>query len=213
MSNIKFFSFIILSFTLFLAVDCEGPEVCTKEYKFEFPVTITPVLDTFQVGDTIWVNLEFDNSNILDLNSGNFLDLQDFEFQFEMIFEKFDTIGPVNAFDYFNHQALIGDIFIQNIESFNELIMILDKTDSERKISYFLIPQQVGNYVMAFTSILNGDEVTLQNQNCTETIKLSFSTNGNVENNFDFYKTNSTNTKITLEEFQESGAFAFKVLE
>jgi hypothetical protein len=42
---------------LLLAAGCK--KRCSREYGFEFPVSISPVREAYHVGDTLWVDIHF----------------------------------------------------------------------------------------------------------------------------------------------------------
>ncbi len=81
---------------------CRKPQKCVREYEFNFPATITPVLDSFSIGDTIWYEVEFNNF-IEDEITGEQVDITNLDLtHFEFYIERFDTI----------HLTYIGNNFI-----------------------------------------------------------------------------------------------------
>ena len=58
--------------------ECEGKTRLT--FEFDIPYTITPMQDTFSVGDTIWMEFDFSNQ-MYNKNNGKTYTVNDFEFK------------------------------------------------------------------------------------------------------------------------------------
>lgn len=209
----KLFFPLTLIFTICIAADCERQNSCSKEYKFVFSVSLAPELDTFHIGDTIWINFEYNNNALADLSSGNTISANDFEFYFEMYLGRFDSISVNDGLDYFEYSTITGNISRQYFTGISLLNFDFEENAYERKLQFYLIPNLSGNYLIGFESILNSTEVEFIDPICQESLDISFKLNDGINNNFEFYKENSIDTLITPEGFQEGGLFAFSVVD
>lgn len=196
-----------------MAVDCERQDICTKEYSFDFPISIESSLDTFQTGDTIWITMEYDNNNLLDLNTGEYFAAGDFEFFIEMLITTFTPQSHEDGIDFFNYGTTAGELNRQYLVGISELTLDFQMSNSDRILIAYFIPQQPGNYSMVFTTILNHDEVSFLDLQCKETMNITFNLNNGADNNFEFYQTNSNDTIVTLESFKAVGGYAFTVID
>lgn len=196
-----------------MAVDCEGPKSCEIDYHFDFPVNLSPASNTYQVGDTIWVNIEYDNTDLLEHHSGEIISANEFDFIFEMLFENFTLDNTEDGFEKIHFGATQGMVSLYNYDNFNTLILDFEKSESIRYITYYLVPQQPGNFLIGFSSVLNQFEVTFLDEMCKETLEITFKVNEGENNNFQFYLDNSNNDIITAESYKDIGGFSFTVIE
>ncbi len=100
-------SILLISSTACTKKECEG---LGDEYLFELPVTLSPAVDTFQVGDTITIISEFSHK-ITDINSGNEYVLDNFDFWPAISIGHIDTIPVSPAANSFNILVEIADEF------------------------------------------------------------------------------------------------------
>ena len=71
------FGFIIIS-------SCERPEInirkCERNFQFSLPITITPQKDTFEIGDTFFIEYKTP-TKMYNLQEHNYIELKDFGFK------------------------------------------------------------------------------------------------------------------------------------
>ena len=81
--------------------ECEGKTRLT--FEFDIPYTITPMQDTFSVGDTIWMEFAFSNQ-MYNKNNGKTYTVNDFEFKmYSDISDLYtNTVRPTNDFTMVN---------------------------------------------------------------------------------------------------------------
>ncbi len=65
------------------------PKDCEQHFAFEFPMSVTPQ-DTFNIGDTIWHEMLLPQK-LLDKNSGEYVDMKDFNLYFEIAVSRWDS--------------------------------------------------------------------------------------------------------------------------
>lgn len=98
--KINYLLLIILAW-IFLAGTCDKDcKDSLGRYEFVLPVTVTPAIDTFHIGDTIYVSSEFSNSVYERVSDKEYL-LDSFRFYPLTRIIKIDTTKGVDALNYF----------------------------------------------------------------------------------------------------------------
>ena len=108
MKNIIFLSLV----TLCLLVSCnpfKDSNNCERDYLFAIPVTLSPAIDTFSIGDTIQISMSFPKK-MEDQNSGERFDMSSFPFNTEIILAKIDQNPAKSADAIVEYQAIQGTI-------------------------------------------------------------------------------------------------------
>ena len=84
--------------------ECEGKTRLT--FEFDIPYTITPMQDTFSVGDTIWMEFAFSNQ-MYNKNNGKTYTVNNFEFKmYGYILDlKTNIVMPTNDFTMLNKDS------------------------------------------------------------------------------------------------------------
>ena len=85
---------------------------CERDYSFSIPVSLTPALDTFNVGDTIHISIEF-SPEMEDQNSGEFFDLIDYPFNTDIGLAKVDE-----------NPAACGNTLVSYVEGRGDLKLV-----------------------------------------------------------------------------------------
>ena len=83
---------LILAFPLLFLltfVSCGKNNDCEREYLYEIPFTVT-ANDTLKTNDTIWLESKLP-LQLIDLNEGQTLSLEDIDFGIEVLFGKLDS--------------------------------------------------------------------------------------------------------------------------
>ena len=154
------------------------PQPCTKDYAFEFPVSVTP-RDTFIVGDTIWWEVDIPNE-ILDRNSGAYIDITNFELFFEFSTEKLDSTIPITG-NGVNHLFVFVEDKGQMVQRTSGLsyAYLLTTSIQEKHLRIGCIPTESGTYNGGFAFPIlyhekdagfNNDHLEISDPNCRETI-------------------------------------------
>lgn len=120
---------IILIFScLLLSVSCKKKKKCSRSYELEHPVSVYPVQDSYNVGDTIWFEMNF--SDVFDaVFTNNFtgdkenqsIQLKDFDFHRNILFFLRLNDGTVNlnsqdtdSWQYFTPVLVTGTVIYEH---------------------------------------------------------------------------------------------------
>jgi len=78
---------ILILSCLLLSVSCKKKKKCSRSYKLEHPVSVYPVKDSYDVGDTIWFEMNFPDvfnatviNNFTGTEENQSIQLKDFDF-------------------------------------------------------------------------------------------------------------------------------------
>ncbi len=207
--------FLILSVLLLISASCKKNKDCRRNYNLQFHTTISPNSHEINLGDSVWIELTFTPSGILDLNSNELIDSKDFDFLLQLLIMEFDSTSYADALSSFEFGANKGDIQIQPLVTVNVLNLSPIQEDQQMAVSFFAKPSKTGNYLFAFaTQYIWNDPVEFIDSNCKEFLELSFNTNGGDNKyNYEFYISNSNDVNTTEEGFNRTGGFAFTVVE
>ena len=207
---------------LFLLQSCVG-KGCHKEYAFNFPMTVTPQ-DTFSIGDTIWYEMNLPNE-ILDRNSGEYIDFTDFKLYFTFDIETvdsttyvqsaqldFDIVTDIGQFELVTNTFIYADIYTKSI--------------NEKHFRFGLIPKKSATYTSGinfpgyYFDLEDNSELNLAHPECSE-VMITESTrrinNGAVNYHMvdGFFKyDNYDSTRYdygTYDHYSNKGGYAFHV--
>ena len=89
-------------------IGCLGSNSCHNYYSFEFPTKVSSQ-DTFYLRDTIWCTMDLPNQ-LLDRNSGNYIDFSNYELYYSVSISKIDTNIVYDAMSLFKIQELEGRV-------------------------------------------------------------------------------------------------------
>lgn len=128
---------------------CFTSNTCYNYYSFEFPMTISPSQDTFHIGDTIWCEMNLPNE-ILDKNSGEYIDFTDYELFYTLSMDRVDTNTllhtPILDFDLYAETGRID----QDVNTFVYTYTYF-KTINEKTFKIGLIPKQKGTFCLGYS--------------------------------------------------------------
>ncbi len=134
---------IVVLFTITLFTNCVKPDGCYREYKLLFPATVSPSLDTFNIGDTIWYEVKIDDV-MEDHNTGEQINTTSLDLlYFNFYFQRFDTIHYDQHGSDFEYFASNGEL--QRTASGGNLIL----KQPERLFKMFILPKKKGGYVIS----------------------------------------------------------------
>lgn len=197
-----------------LTTSCQK-EKCTSGplvsyYDFELPVKLTPVLDTFNIGDTILVEQKF-SDQIRDLNSELVINLSSVELN-TIRFAISDLLKPNDFTPKQNLFAVIGNI---NPTGLGGEVLLEYKHEQNLFENKFGIQiTQSGLYNMSFGPV-SQYKFRINTTKCpTEEISnLYYILNNRGDNNFHMMKDGNDTIafNLTKEEFDKSGGYCFYV--
>ena len=204
---------IIFILFLFLACFSSCEKECRKEYHFEIPIEISPAKSTYQIGDTINVSFIYDLNDMMDLNSGETIEVSEFDIVHDFSFTRFDSVSLEDAIDYIDYSSLKGELGRQQLVGLSILNLNPVTVNSKREMEFYFIPKEVGNYSLEFSSFYDVSleaYFLLKDRNCDEYLRVSWATNDKLDSNFqlyDEYRDDGTG----LEGYTRQGGFSFKV--
>ena len=208
-----FFFLLIVIFQDCGSCDLTPPE-CQRVYDFEIPFTISPALDSFHIGDTLFIESILGNL-LQDKTTGEEINVTNFEFKLITGFYRIDTLGyDRNVNENVGIINYNGEYKIVPLYNGVSSVRIIYETQNTNK--YFkagLIPKKKGIFHIGFT-VFSTDlqDVNLSGNECSESIDLSINMNNGSDNNF-YLEEYNLNTKPTEEVFKRAGAYNFVVIE
>lgn len=157
-------------FLFLLVLACGSKNRCYINYGFQFPLSVT-LQDTFSIGDTIWYEMNLTNQ-LLDENSGNYIDLTDYELFFGLTIGKIDTDFIHDVNHQFKIHAEKGSVTRETNHFIYTYLHF--KSINEKHFKVGLIPQKKGCYSTAvnlpsiFVYKEEKDELNITNTKCWE---------------------------------------------
>lgn len=212
---------VLLVFTSCGLFECEN-EVAGR-YQFELPVRISPALDTFHIGDTIYIESIF-SKEVFERQTQKNFPLEDFSFYPGTHIYKLDTspyyYGALEFFDYiickecdYNEGEFIeGGVNLSGQYTY----------DGEKYyLELLLIPQKVGLFMLRQGSGLYpaGSRQTFPGQCGKDNISAVMNVNNGADNNKDFVKESLDPAIIQIvldpvnNRFADTGSYCFYVVE
>lgn len=116
---------------------------CNRYYTFEYPISIYPVNDTINIGDTLWVEIDIDNL-IEDKETSEMIDISDLDLHFMMLNYRYELDYPNNSLSDFDILIMDGNHQLSSTRSF---LAFDDK--AEKKFKLALIPKVSGGQAIA----------------------------------------------------------------
>lgn len=107
MNRVLYYSFACTLMCIYLCAGCKDKN-CPEYLRYKIPLTLSPAQDTFQLGDTIWVELDFDHT-LTDVNGGVTNTFSNYNFRFEWQCEKINmTPLEGHTVDYLFFVGILG---------------------------------------------------------------------------------------------------------
>ena len=119
-----------------------GSKDCEKHFAFEFPMSVTP-RDTFDIGDTIWHEMQLPEK-LLDKNSGEHIDIKDFNLYFEIAVSRWDSNTIVEGTLNFDIIQDIGTV-TQGTNIFTFTYIEFESL-ANKYFRYGLVPKVAGKF-------------------------------------------------------------------
>jgi len=189
---------------------------CRIDYNFEIPVTTSPTQGPVYVGDTIFISLEYDLENILDLSENKNVEIRDnidtdAERSF-VISSLSDTILATNGISNFELINISGN----TSRSGGSYYFTFEKINNNiKQVKFALISDKPGKYLIGFSATeLDRFDRDLTQSKCKDYFDITFTTNNNLYNYFELYEGSYSQVSLDIkfEDFQ-SGNFVFEVLD
>ncbi len=220
----KYINGLLLIIILIAVKSCKDP-ICKNRvgpYQFEMPVSLTPRLDTFHIGDTIHISSIF-NKNIYERESQDSFLLDDFLFYPSTTLLRIDTTpftrNDIEDFDLIVPSEYSYSLFVVSDE-LSRLSGQYNNEGDQYSLEYKLIPKKEGLYMFSQISHINP-----QNENqdfrgrCTGFQSEGFFSLNNKEHNNMSLLLNSPDPYMHTfsdnqgESFYDSGGYCFYVVE
>ena len=119
---------------------------CFKNFEFHFPATITQG-DTFDIGDTLWMEMDLPNV-MIDHQTGEWIDLSEFDLYFSFSIEKRDTFYVNNYIDNFELIESFGSFYQEGTGLFKATYATF-KSKINKKFNLGIIPNKRGVYLLS----------------------------------------------------------------
>ncbi len=205
---------IIAGLIIGLAVFCSSckDKNCPDYLQYQIPYTATLPQDTFQIGDTIWMEMNFADQ-LTDVRGNIQNTFKNFDFRLELQCDKMDIDPPqAKAVSYMDAIAIAGEIVPQGI-SYYDIIPLYQGNRYIFKIAVVLKEQ--GMFVCAINPFSSNANPFELNGNCNHSpLNISSKVNGGdpIANNYHLLKNSPVEVyrNMTLEEFGQN-SFCFVV--
>ena len=207
-------SFLLTIVVILQYSSCKQDEYCEQEYTFSIPNTISPALDTFHVGDTLWFTSMI-SVEMVEKNTGESYDVNNLNFPIAIRFTRLDTeefVHSINAFDYYN---IVGGIRVDmGLTTHTALLQYERLEDDTRKCYASIICKEIGDFELGTANLTEDFEnINLTSSDCIEDIFLHYSMNGDTSDNH-FYLLSDRPRPVADEAgFKQNGGYAFAVIE
>ena len=184
----------------------------------QVPYTASPIIDTFQLGDTIWIEMDF-SDHLTDLHGGITNTFSNFNFKLRFECDRFDINSPQGkAVSFMDAFPSVGEVVsivlpISDVSYFE--ILPLYEAHMYRFKSAFVLKQQ-GSFLCGITPLSDDLAEPFKISGKCDDLPLyviSKVNNGDsMENNYHLLKSSKVPVyrDVTLERFGE-GLFCFVV--
>ncbi len=221
--KIKNIYFILLGVVLLFALTgCPGEGAgCPSSYRFKIPAQVFPQKDTFKIGDTLTMVSEF-SDRVYELETEREYLLENFDFWMVTNLRKIDSVQTIDGFT--PNELIIDSVYLNTERSY---------FNNAANVYYYYLNYKYENnkYVLHCKVVLK--EVGLYRFMIGSTMSLAFPSqdfpgkecpkrdnegimyvNERENNNYELLQyAKDENKDIKLEKFNNSGSFAFVVVE
>lgn len=212
----RIFSFLTSSFFVLVYSSCKDKN-CPDFLFYQVPYTLTPAKDTFNLGDTLWVEMDFPEE-MTDVNGGIKNVFHNYDFRIELACDKMDIDPPMaKTTDYLRFHKVIGQSTVVNLPgagvSGYKILPVFQ--DDRYRFKCGLITQKKGLFFIGLTPVdpdENGNDFQIDGQ-CDHT-SLSIGTKlVGAEGNFHLlqYGLNSAYRILPKDRFEMFGSYCFVV--
>ncbi|HHB78097.1 MAG TPA: hypothetical protein ENK85_02545 [Saprospiraceae bacterium] len=221
MMKYLFSIFVLITFNMSCtSCDSISPvEKCSRDFLFSIPVTLSPALDTFRIGDTILVEMNFP-IEMEDVNSGDTINMADFPFNTELALVKIDTNPSTNGNNIVEYFCFEGQLNIQPLTGGGQAVQIqFAKDTTSFSFACKILLKKKGVFAIGYGSyFLDEFDGELEIGCRTSSVDISYPLT--IKNGTDSYNyhliqqsPNPNISKITQETFDKYGEYAFVVIE
>jgi hypothetical protein len=207
----KFHKICIVAISILLVSGCFlSTDDCFKEYDLAIEVTLSPALDTFDVGDTIWISSRIP-TELTNSITGEAVDVTDVNFPVDFTIDQVDTMDFAPSEKDFSYIQRTGELFFQELSAFTSIRLFYKDSIDGQYIHFGIVPLEPAIYLLAF-SVSNPDLNEIVFSDCSEKKRLRFTTNDNIDNNY-YYIEQSNNPWVSVSEegYYSWGRYAFLV--
>lgn len=187
---------------------------CERVYDFEIPFSLSPEIDTFNLGDTIWIESNFDIL-LPDRSTGKKINIDNFDFKIKTGFSRIDTLGYDSSIDNFEVINFKGRYDVKNLGANLSIIKVEYQNEIQfRSLKVGIVLKKKGIFQTSFTNISTDleENINLTETNCTQKIRLSYKMNDGEDNNY-YLEQYDLNKIPSLEDFRRTGAYNFVIIE
>jgi len=162
-NTLLFFIFSLSFLTVFNSCNKKECRIGNPFYQFDIPVTLTPALDTFNIGDTITINSSFSDF-IQEINTGTSFILADYSFEPYVQIYLLDSVSTLTE-SYISNNF---EVIISPQYSFNLFVWPDGRTNlageysyqnSTYSLEYKLIAKKPGGYYFSQSAILGSEQL------------------------------------------------------
>ncbi len=215
----KIFIVIIISIPagLWITSSSSCNKGCPDRLFYRIPYEVYPMRDTFAVGDTLWVELNFSKDMTDEI--GNIKNsFPNFDFQINAGCERIDIDPPLaHTLDFLSIHTLIGSDSSANLPvsgvSYYRLVPVYSLENYTFKC--FFIVKEKGLFSFGLGSTASTEENPLQFNGVCDNIPIQFGSHlaNDSENNYHIlqWATNPAYHRIDAQRFRDYGGYCFVV--
>jgi hypothetical protein len=192
---------------------------CNQTYVFSIPFTIFPAKDTFQIGDTLWLESIIPDE-LTDKLTGKSIPVRNFDFKIESFILRMDTLVQApdgkmlqpSASNDFSYLMNYGEFQIKDFSIFSVIKAHYEQENNNQKLRIGIIPIKRGLFEIEFNNLTDDlTNVNLTDGDCYENLELSYQMNENEEDNNYHLLLDSPGQITSPEGFKQFGGYAFWV--
>lgn len=210
---------IFLFFSILSTVpscNCKN-EDCVKNYAIQLQFNLTPQIDTFKIGDTIWVSSDFSNE-VKELNYNNPIVMDNIDFHSELSFEKISEEPFQNANLKFSTVEEYGNLSLIQLVGASIFSINYLYENNKYKAKFGFVASEKGLYTVLLSSFLSDDSIPLNESSfeCEEKIEsIEYLLNNGINNNYEFISLSADSLirTTTKEVYDKFGQYSFFVEE
>jgi len=207
----------LAAISLLLIVSCKDKN-CPNNLKYQIPYTAAPIQDTFELGDTIWMEVDF-HEKLTDLNGGVENTFHNFDFKLEVQCDRFDIDPPQGrAVSFMDIFPIVGQVVPRGLPSsevsYLEVLPIYQ--DNYYRFKGAVVLKQQGTFVYTLTpytdEMIEPFKITGNCDNIPLYITSKVNDGDPTANNYYLLKSSPVDVyrNMTIERFGQSG-FCFVV--
>lgn len=204
---------ILLLFTLLLLTACPQEKItCHQGINLRFPVRVTPIEETTRVGDTLRIEVAFDQ--ILDDDKDTVYGFsEEIYFNFSLNIARIDTSPwqwAVANFEVIDSAGNSEEIHFNG----GTYLLNLSYEDNWYRYEGRVVPNTPGLYFLSFDDRTFSPDNIILYKNCNYKYRVKHRINEGADNNFAYLRESpDTNIANMPREIFDDGVFVLKVVE